>query len=297
MSIPPLLYCPLPCERREGDGGQTVGFAEAIEQSGWEALRQQEARRLCPELRTSLRRADYKPEPDQVYEDLDSDPLVPDTPAPRRPASRLALLDELLKVGGDLKAAANTFCHKHKMKGPEDKRAPAHTLGRVWSFRELSDLLQSQVGGVGSAKSADLLRKTIELASLEDQEEAFADLWFGDERKPMWSFYDPDSPHNPLGNLTGGRAATVDRLGLGEYHYKGPDEELVQWGHRLPDGGKAMRPTAWDGGAKRPYWRPGGRTHPLGTTGRFKSDGGLPEVVHAPVKGGDLAVRVSFVAG
>jgi hypothetical protein len=58
-----------------------------------------------------------------------------------------------------------------------------------------------------------------------------------------------------------------------------------------------MTPTAWDGGVKRAYWRPGGRTHPLGTTGRFEGDAGLPEAVHDAVTGNHLAVRISFVAG
>lgn len=276
-----------------------MGFSEAIERSGWDSARQQDARRLCTELRESLRCADYTPD-DQVYKNLDTGPLIPDTPRPRGPASRLALLDELLNnrpaSADGLRKAASGFCHKHKMEGPEDEQATAHALGRVWSFRGLSNLLQSQTGELGSPKGADRLRKTIESAPLEDQDEAFGDMWLGDERRPMWSFYDPASADDPLANLAGGRAATVDRLGLGEYHYRWPDEELVQWGHRLPDGARATSPTGWDGGARRPYWRPGGRTHPLGTTGRFKSDGGLPEVVHAPVKGSGLSVRISFVA-
>lgn len=277
-----------------------MGFSEAIERSGWDPARQQDARGVCTVLGESLRCADYTPD-DQIYKNLDTDPLIPDTPQPRPPASRLALLDELLNnrpaSREGLRDAASGFCHHHKMEGPEDPQAQGHSLGRVWSFRALNDLLQSQPGELGSPKGADRLRKTIERAPLEDQKEAIGNMWLGEERRPMWSFYDPGSPGDPLGGLNGGRAATVDRLGLGEYHYQWPDEELVQWGHRLPAGVEAKTPTGWDGGAKRAYWRPGGRTHPLGTTGRFKSDDGLPEVVHAAVKGSSLAVRISFVAG
>ncbi|MBM4039887.1 MAG: hypothetical protein FJ290_15390 [Planctomycetes bacterium] len=277
-----------------------MGFREAIEQSGWDTARQQDAGRLCAGLRQALRRTDYTPD-DQIYKNLDCDALIPDAHRPRHPTSRLALLDELLakRPGSpdDLKKAASDFCHDHKREGPEDKLAPAHVLGRIWSANDLLDLLLSQMGEIGHTATNEHLRKIIERASLGDQQEALADLWLGKELRPMWSFYDPESPGNPLTRLSGTRATTIDRLGLGEYHYERPTEELVQWGHRLPDGKKAMTPTAWDGGVKCPYWRPGGRTHPLGATGRFGDGDGLPEVVHAAVTGGALAVRISFVAG
>jgi hypothetical protein len=186
-----------------------VGFREAIEQSGWHPARQEKAGERCGQLRESLRCAHYAPDPGQIYKNLDTDALIPDASPRPRPASRLALLNHLLEgepaTAEDLKRAASDFCHRHKMEGPEDKKAAAHTLGRVWPFRKLSDLLLSQMGELGSEKNGDRLRKTIENASLEDQEEAFEDFWLGEELQPMWSFYDPGSRHNPLANLHGGR--------------------------------------------------------------------------------------------
>jgi hypothetical protein len=276
-----------------------VGFSEAIERSGWDTRRQQDARSLCTDLRKALLRADYTPD-DQVYRNLDADPLIPDTPRPHRAASRRALLGELLKRDGHVKSVANDFCHNHKMEGPEDKRAPAHTLGRVWTFGALHRVLKSQSSGVGRSSGGEhLLRTSIRSDSLDDQqaELELTECWLGEEKVPMWAFYDPSSPDNPLRNLTDGRAAVVDRLGLGMYD---ENEALVQWGHRLSPGKEARTPTAWDGGVRNPHWRPGGRTFPLSAagsgTGRFKSTDGLPEVVHTPVRGRDLAIRISFVA-
>ena len=280
-----------------------MGFREAIKQSGWGRARQHEARRLCGELRKSLRCGDYPPDADQVYKNLDADPLIPDTPPPRRPASRLALLEELLRTkpdpDGGLKAVANEFCHNHKMEGQEDPAAAGHILGRLWTRKGLNSLYQKP-DRLGSRRSPSALDRILAV-SLEDQQHALGDMRLAPERVTvMWSFYDPRAPGNPLLNLPKNRAAAVDILGLGEYYYRSPNEPLVQWGHRLPVGEEAKRATAWDGGVRNPYWRPGGRTRPLsadgGGTGKFTPADGLPEVTHSPVTGRDLALRIALVA-
>jgi hypothetical protein len=283
------------------DGGQTVGFSEAIEQSGWGSARQREARRLCGELRKSLRCAEYAPDVDQVYKNLDSDTLVPDTPPPSRPASRADLLDGLLRrkpdPNGDLKTVADEFCHSQKMEGPEDPESTGHVLGRVWTFDGLNKLYQKS-GRAGSRRRPGTLDRIISRASLRDQQDALGDMRLAPPHvDAMWSFYDPSARDDPLRNLPANRAGAVDILGLGKYHSS--KERLVQWGHRLPGGHKAKKPTAWDAGVGDPHWRPGGRTRPLsangGGTGAFSAADGRPEVVHAAVTGRDLAVKISFV--
>jgi len=278
-----------------------VGFEDAIRRSGWDAARQREADQVLGELRKGLECADYPPNAHQVYENQDSDPLIPDTAPPSRPASRVDLLGELLKgkadPDADLKVVADEFCRRHKMEGPGNPQSAGRLLGRVWAFDGLNKLYQ-KAGRAGSRRRPGVREHIINRASLRDQQDVLGDLRLAAPHvDAMWSFYDPSVPDDPLRGLPSGRAATVDILGLGKYHSS--KERLVQWGHRLPRGQKAKKPTAWDAGASNPFWRPGGRTRPLsadgGGTGAFAAADGLPEVVHAPVTGRDLAVRISFV--
>jgi len=279
-----------------------MGFLDAISQSGWDAGRKADAGRLVGPMRDGLRRTDFPADPDRVFNNMDSDALVPDVPSPGRATSRLELLKELLKKGppppGDeLKGAVSEFCHAHKKQGPEDAAAQGRVLARVWPFARL-DALFKQKGKVANLRLSSGLRDLIKNPSLKEQQEKLASVPLGD--RLMWSFYDPGDQHNPFRSFGGGSDPMVDRLGLGKDWNARHD--LVEWGHRLPAGMTAHTATAWDGGADNPYWYPGGRTRPLsadrgGTKdGAIGPGGGLPEAVHDPVTGSQLAIPIAFLA-
>jgi len=253
-------------------------------------------------MRESLRREWFKADPDRIYKNLDCDPLIPNTPAPSgKPVSRLELLDELLGSGPPpkpgLHGALNRFCHAHKKEGPEDPEARDRALGRAWRFEKLNGQfvhdteLDWEEHGVS-------LEEIIRTYDLGQQRERLREVLLAGPCTVMWSFYDGADPADPFHSFSGERAELVDRLGMGED--ESPAHVVVKWGHRLPDGVKPFIPTAWDGGVNRPYWHPGGKTWPLsannGGTGRFTDNDGLPEVVHDPITGSELAIPIRFVA-
>jgi len=279
-----------------------MGFLEAIRRSGWDAPRQAAAQGLCDQIRESLRRRDDFPaDPDRVYKNLDSDARILDVRLPPTPASRLGLLDELLKkgpllTGAPLKEAVGDFCRAHKREGPGDPTAQNRVLGRVFPFHKLDALYQK--GEPADLRARSGLKEVIRNGTLDEQKDALATTELADEL--MWAFYDPSDVDNPYRSFTRGVDDMVDRLGLGkEWNDR---DELVHWGHRLPPGVNAHTPTAWDGGADNPYWQTGGRTRPLsadrGGTGNTSlgPDDGLPEVVHDSVTGRHLAIRIAFLA-
>lgn len=277
-----------------------MGFQEAIEGSGWSDGQRDRAKQLCADLRDSLRWSGPSVYEHRIYENLDSDPLIPDTGDARTPATRPQFLGELLDsgppaTGEPLKDAAISFCRAHKQEGPEDNAARERTLGRVWDVPKLAR--QFRFGkSIGRAVSEARVREIVADCDLDDQRQLLAEVKLAP--KLMWSFYDATNEEDPFASLSESRAPLVDRLGLGEY--EGTDDELVQWSHRLPGTVGPHTPTAWDGGVRRPYWFPGGRTRPLSAdsrgTGLYGPDDGQPEVVHDPVTGAALASKIDFVA-
>ncbi|MBM4034952.1 MAG: hypothetical protein FJ291_24680 [Planctomycetes bacterium] len=273
-----------------------MGFLDAMNGSG------EDDDSLVNRLRKCLRRTDFPADPDRVFNNMDSDSLVPDLPEPGKPASRLALLDELRKKSPlpttvEDKGAVKDFCRAHKQEGPKDTAAAGSVLGRVWPFGKL-DALFKQKGKVANLRLSSGLRDLIKNPSLRQQQEKLAGTPLGDQL--MWSFYDPTDEHDPFRSFGGGSDTMVDRLGLGkDWNVR---HDLVKWGHRLPAGIAAHTATAWDGGAENPYWYPGGRTLPLSADGGGTRDpsighsDGLPEVVHDPVTGSQLAVPIAFLA-
>jgi len=271
-----------------------MGFGDAIERSDWDGARKADALRLCGAMRACLDRPDYAPDPNCIYKNLDSDRLVPDAPLPARPASRQELLRTLLDAGPpegeELKTEVGKFCHSHKMQGPEDPAARQRVLGRAWGFDRLWQVY---------AKTRRLdpnnpgpLNDAIRLLSLEKQREHLSEVPLAEH--VMWSFYDPRDQANPFASFAGGRAELVDRLGLGEYSSR--SHTVIKWGHCLPESVTPTTPTAWDGGVNRPYWLAGGRTLPLSAAAARDTTNGLPEVVHCPVTGSQLAIRIAVVS-
>lgn len=277
-----------------------MGFNEAIEQSGWDPGRKEQASQLCDDLRETLRRPGDPAYEHRIYDNLDSDELIEDIGESGKPATRPQFLGELLDsgpppVGEPLKTAAIAFCREHKQEGPEDSAARERTLGRVWDVPKLA--LQFKFGkSISLAESTAQVNDIVAHCDLDQQRELLADVLLAP--KLMWSFYDATNEQQPFAGLSEGRAALVDRLGLGEYEQAGV--ELIRWSHTLPSVVEPHTPTAWDGGARRPYWFPGGRTRPLSAdgrgTGQYGPEEGQPEVVHDPVTGAQLAAKIDFVA-
>ncbi len=281
-----------------------MGFLDAIDQSGWHAARQADAGDLVEQMRESLRRTDFDADPDRVFNNMDSDALIPDVPSADRATSRLEMLDDPLMTalpatatGKEVKDAAVGFCRAHKQEGPDDPVAQGHVLGRVWPFAKLDGLLKLKAK-VRSLRMGSGLRVLVKNRNLAEQRAMLATAPLGEQL--MWSFYHPTDRDNPFRSLGGGSDSMADRLGLGEDW--SAKHDLVKWGHRLPLGMTAHTPTAWDGGADNPYWFPGGRTRPLSADGggskdpAIGPDDGLPEVVHDPVMGSQLAIPIAFVA-
>ncbi len=238
------------------------------------------------QLVTAVRQPDYRPvpggppAPNQVLENLDNDPQIPDEPAAEPPASRRQLI-KALKNSSDTPAVClsrgNEFCWSHPREGrPEEG---VSTLGHVHELTKVADWLHDATGGLSRAETRDWLRDLVNLpgdegARLVEQKAAITK----DTLSPyqMWSFHEDDKA--PFTDLEPRRAELLNRLGLG--FVIDPTAELTLWTHTLPSDSKACRPTAWDADMGNPWWRPTGKTEPLDGSGR---DRGFPEVVHAPI--------------
>ena len=101
-------------------------------------------------------------------------------------------------------------------------------------------------------------------------------------KRLIWSFYQSRSPDDPFRGVAKSAPELVRRLGLG---LTNPREELLLWGHRLRTEQTAHRPTAFDA-ADYEFFRPGGKTRPL------SGGDGFPEVVHRPITGDQLTLRI-----
>jgi hypothetical protein len=101
----------------------------------------------------------------------------------------------------------------------------------------------------------------------------------------MWSFYQTAHPDLPFTSVTRTYDELKRRLGLGLM--SDPNAEAMYWAHRLESEQTAHSTTAFDA-ADYPFYRPGGRTRPLDGA----SDG-LPEAIHVPVDGAQLAESIT----
>jgi hypothetical protein len=254
---------------------------------------------LLDALRASIRWPSYRPKPrgptspDQIYDNLDGDPQVPDEPAPGGPASRrelIAALRPAADAGADACfSRAREFCWTHQQEGENADEAP---LGHVHDLAALADWLHGPASGLSRRETLNWLRDLVRLPGtaerrLEEQRAALATATLA--RYQMWSVH-PEKGTESFADLATKRIELINRLGLG--HLDDPRFELVYWMHDL-GGIAAHRPTSWDADLTSPWWRPTGRTEPLDGSGSAR---GLPEVVHSPIQSGHLATPISEVS-
>ena len=242
-------------------------------------------RSVLEQLQAAVRQPDYRPAPDvppapdQVFENLDADPQVPDEPATESPASRRQLLKALAGASDaqSCLSRGNSFCWSHTQEGRPEERTSL--FGHVHDLAKLADWLHDATGGLSRAETRDWLRDLVNLPGdeetrLEAQRTAITKGTLSPY--PMWSFH--EKGRAPFAELEPRRAELLNRLGLG--HLTEPMVELVYWTHAPANGSEARQPCAWDAGLANPWWRPSGRSEPLDGQG---SDRGFPEVVHDPV--------------
>lgn len=238
-------------------------------------------------LLDSLREHTYIRNVNQIYENMDADPLIGDTIGINQPACRVELMVRVAPHVADLplvRAETELFCRDHLQEGPEIPDVADTTFGRVCTFESLVRAIADPSNPAGLDDARALLRDAIDAPpSPMRLPRQRADLVGKNlSRFQMWSFPAAD-PANPFAEIGPVRQEAVDILGLG---YISPLEEVVSLAHRLPAETGAHRPTAWDAGCFN-CWRIGGRTYRLD-----RDEYGLLEVVHDPIKGEHLVTSI-----
>lgn len=241
-------------------------------------------------LRDSLSEPAYIRNANQIYDNMDTDPLIGATAAVDQPACRVELLTRVAPHAPDLtltRAEAELFCRDHLREGPEYPDAAITTFGRVCTFESLAKAIADPSSPAGLDDARALLRDAIDAPPSPTRfARQRADLNGKNlSRFQMWSFPVAD-PANPFAEIGAARQEAVDILGLG---YISPLDEVVGFAHRLPAGTGAHRPTAWDAGCFN-CWRIGGRTYRLD-----RDEYGLLEVVHDRIRGEHLAVSIDIL--
>ena len=240
-------------------------------------------------LRDSLREPGYARNVDQIYDNMDTDPLIGATSEVGQPASRVELLLHIAPHRLDqprLKLEAELFCRDHLQEGPQFPDAAGTTFARVCKFEAVVNGIADSDSVTALDDARALLRDAVDAPTSPTRlDRQRADL--GDKNLSlfqMWSFPVAD-PANPLAEIGPARQEAVNILGLG---YIAPAEEIVGFAHRLPAGTEAHRPTAWDAGCfASSCWRTGGRTYRLD-----HDEYGLREVVHNRIKGEHLVASI-----
>jgi hypothetical protein len=251
---------------------------------------------LSQVLREALSEPSYLPNPSQVYENKDTDPLINPTVTASGPASRVELLQHLQNVPSDapsVRSGVVVFCRDNLQQGPDRIATTGTSLGHVKRFDSLVAAVSSANGTLGLARSRDLLQSLLvdtgdANRNLARQQTRLATTFLS--QYPMWCYpaSDTGDPHRAVGATA---AEAVNCLGLGFIQGDRPSGRLVRWTHTVPDGTKVCRPTAWDAGSTpgNVYWRHGGWTHRLDGSGP-----GVPEFVHFPVTGQQLSSAIEF---
>lgn len=223
----------------------------------------------------------YAKNSNQIFDNMNSDTQIPDSPTTDSPASRSQLIDilEAENSTDDTKnlELVHNFCYGHTQEGETDSVATTATLGRVHDVKTLAGHLHSQKHSGGTPNQILLrLRRLMRIRNPGNRLNLQKSEFGSDKlsKHQMWSCYDSRHLDDPFSGLGDSREATVVRLGLG---YK-PTDELVRWTHKLPSDIIPHRPTAWDSnvGEWSVLWRPTGKTHPT----RSGLGGGFTEVVH-----------------
>jgi hypothetical protein len=249
-------------------------------------------------LRVALEEPGYRRNPHQVYDNMDSDPLIGMLPVAGMPASRVDLLQHVQNHRANPPAIPDEvvlFCIAKLQQGPLVPPGDAATLGRVQGMRSLVNAIADPASAVGLRNAEALVRDVVGGAAdsatkLAKQRAEFAGKALS--RYQMWCCPAADS-RNPFREIGTTRAEAVNILGLGYYAYDAPAAEIVRWAHALPVAIQAYQPTAWDAGADRGnvHWRPGGRTYRLD-----RDDFGLSEVVHDRVTGENLVAPIETLS-
>jgi len=256
---------------------------------------------LLDRFAAAVRLPDYRPvpggpaAPDQVFDNIDRDPQIPDEADAGRPASRRDLLETLGGTEDDseagLIARGKSLCYSQVQKGT--RKDDVTVLGHVHELDKLAGWLHDSASVLSLAETKTFLRDLLrmpgdESARLEEQKTSLAKNTL--TRYQLWSFSTGDG-REPFVALEPRRPLLLNRLGLGHL-LADPMVELVVWSHTLPDGVPAHQPTAWDAGLENPWWRPTGRTEPLDGSGK---ESGFPEVIHNPIGPQDLATPITEV--
>lgn len=245
-------------------------------------------------LHDALEKPGYARNRHQIYENMDSDPLIGPLSAAGRPASRLELLQHINNHRANppvILGEAVNFCLANLQQGTLTPFPDTTYFGHVQSMQSVINRVAGAASslGLGSAEALvrDAITSTADAATkLARQKSDFAGNTLS--RNQMWC-YPASDPGNPFAEIGTTRAEAVNILGLGFYAVDEPATELVRWAHVLPDSIEAHAPTAWDAGAYV-YWRPGGRTYRLD-----RDDYGVTEVVHNPIGSEDLTVAIELL--
>jgi hypothetical protein len=249
-------------------------------------------------LRVALEEPGYRRNPHQVYDNMDSDPLIGMLPEAGKPASRVELLQHMQNHRANPPVIPDEvvlFCRAKLQQGPLVPPADAATLGRVQGVRSLVNAVADATSGLSLRNAKALVRDVVggpvdSAMKLAKQRAELAGKALS--RYQMWCYPAADS-RNPFREIGTTRAEAVNILGLGYYAYDAPAAEIVRWAHALPVAIQAYQPTAWDAGADKGnvHWRPGGRTYRLG-----RDDFGLSEVVHDRVTGENLVAPIETLS-
>jgi hypothetical protein len=249
-------------------------------------------------LRMVLEEPGYSRNPHQVYDNMDSDPLIDMLPTAGKPASHVELLQHVQNHRTNPPAIPDEvviFCRANLQHGPLLPAPGSATLGRVQSMRSLVNAVADPASALSLRNAEALVRDVVAGApdpatKLAKQRFEFAGRNLS--RYQMWCYPAADS-RDPFHEIGTTRAEAVNILGLGYYAFNEPTAEIVRWAHTLPGSIQAHRPTAWDAGADKGnvHWRPGGSTYQLD-----RNDFGLSEMVHNPVTGENLVAPVEALS-
>jgi hypothetical protein len=249
-------------------------------------------------LRTALEESGYRRNPHQVYDNMDSDPLIGILPEAGKPASRVELLQHVQNHRANPPVIPDEvvlFCRAKLQQGPVLSAPDPVTLGRVQGMRSLVNAVADPASALSLRNAEALVRDIVGGAAdpatkLAKQKSELAGKALS--RYQMW-YYPAADARNPFHEIGTTRAEAVNMLGLGYYAYDEPAAEIVRWAHALPGSIQAHKPTAWDAGADKGnvHWRPGGSTYQL-----YRNDFGLPEVVHARVSGDNLIAPIEALS-
>lgn len=239
-------------------------------------------------VRNALFEGGYARNQNQAFDNLNSDPLIPDTAEPSKPGSRLELLQFLSPHRTDLaqmRTAIRTFGYARQGQGPFFVDAAVSTFGRVCRFDAIANAIAASDSSLSLEDARALLQDAInDTSSATKLARQRADL-AGRRLSSfqMWAFpiADAAAPFAEIGNS---RHDAVNILGLG--HFGASGDELVRFAHELSASVHPHIPTAWDADCSV-YWRIGGRTFLLD-----RAEYGLREVVHAPITGDNLVTAI-----